>query len=42
MPTITINGVECEFEQGQTILQIANVADHAEKIGNRLRLLIAS
>ncbi len=24
MPTITINGVECEFEQGQKILEIAN------------------
>ena len=24
MPTITIDGRECEFEQGQTILQIAN------------------
>ena len=26
----------------QTIIQIADVADHAEKVGNRLRLLIAS
>ena len=24
MPTIIINGVECEFEQGQTVLQVAN------------------
>ncbi|MFI4870848.1 MAG: 2Fe-2S iron-sulfur cluster-binding protein, partial [Phycisphaerales bacterium JB061] len=24
MPKITINGVECEFEQGQKILEVAN------------------
>jgi len=24
MPTITINGIDCEFEAGQTILQVAN------------------
>lgn len=30
MPSITINGVQCEFEPGQTILQVANA--HGVKI----------